>query len=57
MRQVILLNADYTFLNIVNWKRAIKLDVLGKVEVLEYGSKMVRNAEKTYEKYHCTDNF
>jgi len=51
MRQVILLNADYTFLNIVNWKRAIKLDVLGKVEVLEYGSKVVRNAEKTYEKY------
>lgn len=51
MRQVILLNADFTFLNIVNWKRAIKLDVLGKVDVLEYSSKLVRNAERTYEKY------
>lgn len=51
MSQVILLNADYTFLNIVNWKRAIKLEVLGKVEVLEHGSKLVRNAERTYKKY------
>ena len=51
MSQVILLNADYTFLNIVDWKRAIKLDVLGKVEVLEYGSRLVRNAERTYKKY------
>jgi 5-methylcytosine-specific restriction endonuclease McrA len=49
--QTVLLNADYTFLNVVNWKRAIKLEVKGKVEVLEYTSMIVRNAERTVEKF------
>ena len=34
MTQCVLLNADYTFLNLVNWKRAICLIAKGKVEVV-----------------------
>jgi 5-methylcytosine-specific restriction endonuclease McrA len=39
----IILNADYTFLNIVNWKKAIILLVKGKTEVLKYSEKIVKN--------------
>ena len=35
MSQCILLNADYTFLNLVNWKRAICLMANGKAEVVK----------------------
>jgi 5-methylcytosine-specific restriction endonuclease McrA len=44
---IIVLNTDYTFLNVVNWKQAIKLIVKGKVEVLEFTSRILENAEKT----------
>ena len=46
---IIVLNTDFSFLNVVNWKQAIKLIVKGKVEVLEFTSRVLRNAEKTYE--------
>jgi len=42
MEQIILLNADYTFLNIINWKRAIKLLVKEKVEVIKNSEKVIR---------------
>ena len=35
MQNTIVLNADYTFLNTVNWQRALCLMVKGKVEVLK----------------------
>ncbi len=47
MKNCIVLNADYTFLNTINWQRAICLMVKGKVEVLKYTDKIVCNAEKT----------
>ena len=44
MTQCVLLNADYTFLNLVNWKRAFCLLAKGKVEVIKDSSKTIRNA-------------
>jgi len=46
---IMVLNSDYTFLNMVNWKQAIKLIAKGKVEVLKATTRMVRNAERTWE--------
>ncbi|MBL7178732.1 MAG: HNH endonuclease [Pseudomonadota bacterium] len=45
MTQCILLNADYTFLNVVNWKRAMCLMAKGKVQVLRHSERIVRTAE------------
>jgi 5-methylcytosine-specific restriction endonuclease McrA len=44
MTQCVLLNADYTFLNLVNWKRAFGLLAKGKVEVIRDSQKTIRNA-------------
>ncbi len=44
MTQCILLNADYSFLNLVGWKRAMCLLAKGKVEVLEGSGDVVRCA-------------
>lgn len=38
----ILLNADYTFLSFINWKKAISLHVKGKAEVLKQSDKPIR---------------
>ncbi len=43
--QCVLLNSDYTFLNIVDWKRAIRLVIKNKVQILSYTEKTVRGAE------------
>jgi len=45
MDQCVLLNADYTFLNVVNWKRAICLITKGKVQVLRHSERLIRTAE------------
>ncbi len=45
MTQCVLLNADYTFLNIVNWKRAMCLMAKGKVQVLKHSERMIGNVE------------
>ena len=44
MGQCVLLNADYTFLNLVNWKRAMCLMAKGKVEVIKHSQTVVHNA-------------
>jgi len=44
MSQCILLNADYTFLNLVNWKRAICLMANGKAEVVKDSRATVRSS-------------
>ncbi len=44
MTHCILLNADYTFLNLVNWKRAVCLMTKGKVEVIKDSGAAVRVA-------------
>ncbi len=45
MAQCVLLNADYTFLNVVNWRRAMCMIAKGKVQVLRHSGKIVRTAE------------
>lgn len=43
MTHCVLLNADYTFLNLVNWKRAVCLMAKGKVEVVKDSPLTIRN--------------
>ncbi len=45
MPPCVLLNADYSFLNLVDWKRAMRLMINDKVEVLSYSEKIIRNVE------------
>jgi 5-methylcytosine-specific restriction endonuclease McrA len=45
MTQCILLNADYSFLNVVNWKRAMCLLAKGKVQVLKNSERIIKTAE------------
>ncbi len=45
MNQCILLNADYTYLNVVDWKRAMCLMIKGKVQVIKHSKRIVRTAE------------
>lgn len=45
MTQCVVLNADYSFLNVVDWKRAVCLLVKEKVKVLRYSGKTVMTGE------------
>jgi 5-methylcytosine-specific restriction endonuclease McrA len=45
MTQCVVLNADYSFLNVVNWKRALCLLVKEKVKVLRYSARTVMTGE------------
>ena len=45
MDQCVLLNADYTFLNMVDWKRAMCLIAKDKVQVLRQSERIIRTAE------------
>lgn len=49
MERVILLNSDFSFLNVINWKRAIRLMVKGKVEIVKASERTISNAERTIE--------
>jgi 5-methylcytosine-specific restriction endonuclease McrA len=42
MERCIVLNGDYTFLNTVSWKRALRLQMNGKTEVLKYSDNELR---------------
>ena len=44
MTHCVLLNADFSFLNLVNWKRAMCLVAKGKVQVLKQSETVIRNA-------------
>jgi len=48
MSKVIVLNLDYTYLNTVSLKKAIKYIINKKVEVIKTTTKMITNAEKTF---------
>lgn len=41
---VVLLNADYSFLNVVSWKKAMILLAKGKVECIKYSKKVIKDA-------------
>ncbi|MFZ7124705.1 MAG: HNH endonuclease [Desulfobacterales bacterium] len=45
MEHCILLNADYSFLNVVGWRRAICLVAKNKVQVLKYAEREIRGVE------------
>lgn len=45
MTQCILLNADYSFMNVVDWKRALRLVVKNKVTVLSYSDQLIRGSQ------------
>lgn len=45
MTKCVLLNADYTFLNVVHWKRAMCLMTKGKVQVLKHSERIIKTAE------------
>lgn len=47
MESCIVLNADYTYINTVSWKKAIKLVINGKAEALKYSDKVITNFENT----------
>ncbi len=47
MEHCVLLNADFSFLNVVDWKRAMCMVAKGKVQVLRYSDRFVRCAEGT----------
>lgn len=49
MERVVVLNSDYSFLNVVSWQKAIKMIVKKKVEVIKQSLKKVRNGDKTIE--------
>jgi len=44
----ILLNGDYTFLCLVDWRKAMKLIFAGKVTVLKYSDKMIRSVSGAF---------
>ena len=44
MTQCVLLNADFTFLNVVDWKRALCLLAKGKVEVIRDSAQTVKSS-------------
>ena len=50
MTQCILLNADYTFLNVVDWKRAMCLMAKEKVKVLKHSERIIRTGEGVIKK-------
>jgi len=51
MERVILLNSDYSFLNTINWKKAMRLMAKGKVEVLKATEKILKSSKRTWELY------
>jgi len=44
MNSVIILNADYSFLNMVSWKKAFKLLAKDKCEVIKWADKIIHDA-------------
>ena len=47
MENCVVLNGDYSFLNIINWKRAIRLCFQGKSEVVKSSDKVIRGGDGT----------
>ena len=45
MQNCVVLNGDYSFLNLVNWKKAVRLYFQGKVEVVKSSDKALRGGD------------
>jgi 5-methylcytosine-specific restriction endonuclease McrA len=50
MERCVVLNGDYSFLNTINWKRAVCLVVSGKTEVIKYSDKVLRTVNGEFMK-------
>lgn len=50
LNKIIILNTDYSFLNVVDWKKAFKLLEKGKVEVLKYSKTVIKTASGKIKK-------
>ncbi len=48
MNSVIVLNADFTYLHTVSWRRGLRLVLKGKVEVLKYGHYVVNSFQNLH---------
>ena len=44
----ILLNGDYSFLGLVDWKKAMRLVFADKVKVLKYSDRIIQGVEKVF---------
>ena len=44
----VLLNGDYTFLCLLDWKKAMKLVFAGKVTILKYSDKLIRSVSGVF---------
>ena len=45
--RVIVLNYDYTYLNTIDWKRAVNLLIVGKAEAIKYSDTIIRTFTKS----------
>ena len=45
---VIVLNQDFSVVNIVSWRRALRLILKGKAEIVEESEKIIKNFEGTF---------
>lgn len=46
MQYCVLLNQDFTFLNLINWKKAVCLVIKEKAEVVKYSDKVIRHGDR-----------
>jgi 5-methylcytosine-specific restriction endonuclease McrA len=51
MERVILLNSDYSYLNIIDWRKAVCFVFKKKVEVVSATSRKVSNPDRTFEMF------
>lgn len=47
MERCVVLNCDYSYLNVIHWKRAVCLMIKQKAEVLKFSDKFITNYEGT----------
>jgi 5-methylcytosine-specific restriction endonuclease McrA len=50
MNRVVVLNGDFSFLNVISWRRAICMVIKGKAEVLKYSERIIRIATGEFMK-------
>jgi len=49
MQSCVILNGDYSYLNTVNWQKAIKLLIKGKVTVVKYTDEVIRAGKQIFK--------
>ncbi len=49
MERTILLNSDFTYLNVISWKKAVCLVIKDKVEVISESSRRINTSNSSFE--------